>query len=76
MKVNVINSSGLLLILPREDRAAMLFLEWIVIRKKELKLNTHINPRVHSDYNFLAFEIVGGIRESYEEAAYYINSNL
>lgn len=69
------NRSGLVLFLPADGRAPLLFLEFIKEQKRYFEIKTY-TPTDSKDFEFICVRIQHASRETFSNAVDYINENL
>ena len=73
MKATIEYNSGLMLIIPKDEKCSLSFMEWCSNYNSPLK----IIHKIINDVDKNVFKIrLNGIREDYENLKEYINKNL
>lgn len=72
MKAFVRNNSGLMLLVPKDGRCSMLFLEWMC-QNQSIAVSKIIDSGAYTNHFAVR---MNGIMEDFISASLYINSNL
>jgi len=71
-KSKVTYASGLMLIVPKENNAPILFLEWMAMKNAGQNI---LHKVINTDDNCLKIRL-NLIKEEYQECSNYINANI